>query len=128
MIDKIRSQTQYEQVMQLIEGYLQKATQAKGFQGLTAQDAQHLKDLSLLAEQYEDESLQIMPLPITVPAVVQRKIQEQGMSQKKLAELLGMGAAKVSQILNGKREPDVLFLKGIHQKLGLDGNLILDLL
>lgn len=128
MIDKIRNQTQYEQVMQLIEGYLQKATKAGGFQGLSASESEQLKGLSLLAQQYEDEALRIMPLPVTVPAVVQQKMQEQGLSQKKLAEILGMGTAKVSQILTGKREPDVLFLKGIHQKLGLDGNLILDLL
>lgn len=128
MIDKIRNQTQYEQVMQLIEQYLQKATQAGGFQGLSASESEQLKGLSLLAQQYEDEALRIMPLPVTVPAVVQQKMQERGISQKKLAEILGMGTAKVSQILTGKREPDVLFLKGIHQKLGLDGNLILDLL
>ncbi|MEO6284751.1 MAG: helix-turn-helix transcriptional regulator [Dyadobacter sp.] len=47
-------------------------------------------------------------------------------TQGKLAEMFGMGAAKVSQILNGKREPDVHFLKAIHQKLGIDGNFILD--
>lgn len=127
MIDRVRNQAQYEKIMALIESYLQKATQAGGFHTFSAAENQELKELTLLAERYEDEVLQVMPLPVSVPAVVQQKIQQQGMSQKKLAELLGMGAAKVSQILSGKREPDVTFLKGVHQKLGIDGNLILDL-
>ncbi|WP_420155965.1 helix-turn-helix domain-containing protein [Siphonobacter sp.] len=58
--------------------------------------------------------------------MVPQKIQQQGMSEKKLAELLGMGAAKVSHTLSGKREPDVTFLKGVHQKLSIDDHLILD--
>lgn len=29
-------------------------------------------------------------------------------------------------ILNGKREPDVHFLKAIHEKLGIEGNFILE--
>ena len=40
--------------------------------------------------------------------------------------MLGVGAPKLSQILNNKREPDVPFLKAIHEKLGVDGNFILE--
>ncbi len=48
------------------------------------------------------------------------------MNQNGLAEILKMPASKISQILNKKREPDVPFLKGIHEKLGIDGNYILE--
>jgi len=34
--------------------------------------------------------------------------------------------AKISQILSGRREPDVDFLRGIHVKLGIDGNVLLE--
>jgi HTH-type transcriptional regulator/antitoxin HigA len=37
-----------------------------------------------------------------------------------------METTKISQILNGKRQPDVSFLKAAHEKLGLDGNLLLE--
>ncbi len=53
-------------------------------------------------------------------------MQELDVTQKSLAEMLGIGRSKPSQILNGKREPDVLFLKAIHKKLGIDGNFILE--
>ena len=35
---------------------------------------------------------------------------------------------KLSKILNGKRTPDIQFLKNVHEKLGIDGNTLLKLL
>ncbi|WP_158856447.1 helix-turn-helix domain-containing protein [Lunatibacter salilacus] len=49
------------------------------------------------------------------------------MNQAKLAMELGMGAPKLSQILSGKREPDVDFLTAIHQKLHIDAAFLLTL-
>jgi antitoxin component HigA of HigAB toxin-antitoxin module len=126
MIDKIRNQVQYEQIMKMIEGYLKKATEGGGFHSLSQEESDELEKLSVLAAHYEDNVLNIMPLTVTISAVVQQKISEMNITQGKLAEMLGIGAAKISQILNGKREPDVHFLKAIHQKLGIDGNFILD--
>lgn len=126
MIDKIRTEIQYKQVMQLIEGFIQKATEAGGFHALNENESNELKELTLLAEYYEDNVMNIMPLTVTINAVVQQRIGELNITQGKLAEMFGMGAAKVSQILNGKRQPDVPFLKAIHEKLGIDGNFILD--
>jgi HTH-type transcriptional regulator/antitoxin HigA len=126
MIDKIRNEKQYGQVMLLIENYLEKATAGGGFHSLEKKESEELQKLTLLAEHYEDQELNIMPLTVTINSIVQQKISEMNITQGKLAEMFGMGAAKVSQILNGKREPDVAFLKALHQKLGIDGNLILD--
>jgi HTH-type transcriptional regulator / antitoxin HigA len=126
MIDKIRNEVQYKQIMTLIETHIKKATKAGGFHSLTKKEVAELKRLTLIAEQYEDLHLKIMPMPITINAVVQQKITELQITQKKLAEMFGIGTAKLSQILNGKREPDVSFLKAIHEKLGIDGNFILE--
>lgn len=126
MIDKIRNDKQYKQVMLLIERYIQKATEGGGFHTLDAVEADELERLSLLAEKYEDNVLKIMPLPLTISAVVQAKKEELGITQKGLADILGVNGSKLSQILNGKRDPDVSFLKAVHQKLGIDGNFILE--
>jgi HTH-type transcriptional regulator/antitoxin HigA len=126
MINKIRSEVQYKQVMELIEKYLQKATAQGGFHTLKKKEADELHSLSVLAEEYEDNVLKVMPLHVTINAVVQQKISELDITQKELAKMFNMGAAKISQILNGKREPDVPFLKAAHEKLGIDGNLILE--
>lgn len=67
-----------------------------------------------------------MPLPVTINALVQKKVTELNITQKQLAEMFNMGIAKISQILTGKREPDIPFLKAIHEKPGIDGNFILE--
>ena len=126
MIDKIRTDKQYKQVMSMIESYLTKATDGGGFSSLNKKETDELQKLSLLAEKYEDEVLQIMPLPVTVENIVNVKMQEMDITQAKLAEMLNIGTAKLSQILNGKRKPDVPFLKAVHEVLNVDGNLLLE--
>jgi len=126
MIDKIRNEAQYNQVMALIEKFINKATEGGGFSSLSAKEAEELSQLSLLAEHYEDDVLKIMPLPVTISSVVQHKIKELNLTQAKLAEMLGLGTSKLSQILNGKREPDVTFLKAVHNKLGISGDFLLE--
>jgi len=126
MIDKIRTDKQYKQVMSMIESYLTKATDGGGFSSLNKKETDELQKLSLLAEKYEDEVLQIMPLPVTVENIVNVKMQEMDITQAKLAEMLNIGTAKLSQILNGKRKPDVPFLKAVHKVLNVDGNLLLE--
>lgn len=126
MISKIRGEAQYNKVTTLIEGFIQKATDGGGFHSLSKDEANELESLSLLAEQYEDNVLKLMPLPATINAVVQHKINELNINQVKLAEILGLGTSKLSQILNGKREPDVSFLKALHIKLGISGDFLLE--
>jgi transcriptional regulator with XRE-family HTH domain len=47
-------------------------------------------------------------------------------SQTKLSEIIDTAASKISKILSGKQEPDAHFLKAIHEKLGIDGNVLLE--
>lgn len=126
MIDKIRNEAQYNNVMTLIEKFIEKATEKGGFNSLSDKEKEELQHLSILAEKYEDSILKIMPLPVTISSVVQRKIKELNLTQAKLAEMLGLGTAKLSQILNGKREPDIMFLKAVHTKLGISGDFLLE--
>lgn len=98
----------------------------KGEKKITASEAEQIKQMSKAIEYYEDNILQIMPLPVTVASIVHDKIEEMDITQAKLATMLDISTAKLSQILNGKRKPDVPFLKAIHQHLNIDGNFILE--
>lgn len=62
----IKTKAQYDQITQLIETLLKKATDGGGFHSLSEAESNELEKLSLLAEQYEDTVLKIMPLPITI--------------------------------------------------------------
>ncbi|MDR6783291.1 HTH-type transcriptional regulator/antitoxin HigA [Pedobacter africanus] len=126
MISKIRTEAQYHQILQLIESFIKKATDNGGFCTLSEAEANELEQLSVLAEQYEDKVLKVMPIPVTINAVIQHKIKELNITQAKLADLLGIGTSKLSQILTGKREPDVPFLKAVHSKLGISGDFLLE--
>lgn len=98
----------------------------KGEKNITDADARKIETLARSIEDYEDNVLKTIPLPITVASIVQDKIEEMHITQTQLAQMFGIAKSKVSQILNGKRQPDVAFLKAVHSKLGIDGNFILE--
>jgi len=126
MIDKIRTKKQYDQLMKLIEGLLQKATENGGFSNLSKADADELHKLTLLAAAYEDDVLKIMPLPVTLTAMIGHKMEELNITQAKMAEMLNVDQPKLSQILKGRRQPDVPFLKALYKTLHIDANFILE--
>lgn len=98
----------------------------KGEKNINDIEAKQIEDMAKAIEYYEDHILKLMPIRITVNTVVQQKATDMDITQKQLAEMLGIGTPKLSQILNGKRPPDVHFLKAVHEKLGIDGNFILE--
>ena len=70
--------------------------------------------------------MKLMPImPKTLQEAVEFKMAEQKLTQAKLAKKLGIGAPKLSQILKGRREPDVTFLKAVHKKLKIDAEFLL---
>ena len=128
MLDKLRNKNQYNQVTKLIDLLLAKATDGGGFSSLTKKESKELETLSRLVAEYEENVLKLWPLPITISDVVQQKITELNITQNKLAEIFEITNSKLSKILTGKRDPDIQFLKAVHEKLGVDGNLILDVI
>ncbi len=126
MLTKIRNEREYKAAMKTIESLLNKATEAGGFHKLPSEEATMLGNLSKLAEAYEDNTLKLMPIvPKTLQEAVEFKMAEQKLTQAKLAKKLGIGAPKLSQILKGRREPDVTFLKAVHKKLKIDAEFLL---
>lgn len=56
--------------------------------------------------------------------MIEFKMYEKKLKQKDLAKLMGISESKFSQILSGKREPDVPFLKAAHQKPGIEASFL----
>jgi len=64
--------------------------------------------------------------PDNLPDMVMLVMLEKKISQGRLAEMLELGKPKLSQILSGKRKPDVEFLKLAYKKLKIDPAFILE--
>jgi len=116
----ISSERDYDAVMQEIHTLMK-----KGEQQLTEKEVRHLQSLVAAAEKYEAEHY-ALPMPTTLSGMISMKTFEMKMKQKEMAALLGINESKLSQILNGKREPDVEFLKAIYTKLKIDPKFILE--
>lgn len=126
MIDKIRTQEQYDAIMKMIEKYILKATKLGGFHALLKQDESALHRLTLMVNDYEKRIMLPNAFQPSLNLIIQNRLAEMNITQSKLSEILNTTASKISKILSGKQEPDAHFLKAIHEKLGIDGNLLLE--
>jgi HTH-type transcriptional regulator / antitoxin HigA len=116
---KIETGKEYNSIMVKIDTLMK-----KGESNLTNKEAADLKNMALAAQAYE-KSIYTISAPKTLEGMIELKMYEKKLKQKDLAKLMGLGEAKLSQILNGKRESDVAFLKAAHQKLGIDASFLL---
>lgn len=140
-ISHIISFEDYEKAISEIEKLMK-----KGEKNLTGEEMEMLDKIAELVETYEEHN-KMTPVPRNkelakesdkdkiaailgyepdLIGLIEFKMYQLKLNQNALAEMLKIPASKISQILNKKREPDVFFLKGIHQKLGIDGNYILE--
>ena len=117
---KIISKKAYENTLSAVYKLMQ-----KGEKNITNKEALVIANLAAAIQDYE-KIHQPFPMPKTISEIVALKMFEKKINRGSLAKILGIGAPKLSQILNNKREPDVPFLKAIHEKLGVDGNFILE--
>jgi len=100
----------------------------KGEANLTAKELKILATMAKAAEEYEDNVLGLKPAkePQTITELLEQKMYENKLTQAKLADTLGLGKSKLSEILSGKRKPDVTFLKAVYKKLKVDPAFLLD--
>ena len=119
---QIKSKREYHQTMIQVYDLMN-----KGEHTLSEDQLSKLSVMAEAAEKYENEvlGLGVLKTPKTIPEMVELKMFEQKISQTTLAEKLGFSPSKVSEILSGKRKPDVPFLKGIYEKLQIDADFIL---
>jgi HTH-type transcriptional regulator/antitoxin HigA len=123
MKHEITSKEAYHETMVAIYGLMN-----KGEANLTEKELSKLEAMVKAAEKYEDSVLKLKPAkqPQTIAEVIEQKMYENKMSQTALAAALGLGKSKLSEILNGKRKPDVPFLKALYKKLNIDPAFLLD--
>ena len=115
----IKTEAQYKKAMSEILTLMN-----KGEGNLSKTETNKLREMALAAQAYE-KSIYTIPPPQTIEGMIELKMYEKKLKQKELAKLMGLSEPKLSQILTGKREPDVSFLKAAHVKLGIDASFLL---
>jgi len=85
-------------------------------------EADELDVLALLIERYEEENF-----PVDLPGPVEAirfRMEQQGLSQKDLVPYIG-SAARVSEVLNGKRQISVNMMRNLNRGLGIPAEVLL---
>ncbi len=72
---------------------------------------------SLLIHEYEQKYYKIEPL--SAIDALKYEMEEQGLTQTALAHRFGMSKSTISEILSGKKQMSVNFLKYLHKDLGI---------
>ena len=90
---------------------------------LSENDARHLEVLAILVEKYENEHFPV-ELPTPVEAI-EFRIDQLGINRSELANLIGFPKSRVSEVLNGKRNPSLDMMRALHEKLGIPADVLL---
>ena len=119
---RIKNEKEYEVIMERIEELLGIVTNE------TPIDNKYSIELDLLSnlvEEYEDEHY-----PIGTPSLVETiklRMYEMHLTQKGVAELIGISPSRVSEILSGKSEPTYQVARNISKDLNIDASIVLGL-
>ena len=127
MVYKINSDEEYQQVMEKVEAYLQKATKIGGFHHLTPDERNELQLLSQIAEAWED-NIPLMPIrqPRTLVEMIELKMYERKLNQKELAALLEISPTRLSEVMQGKRKVNMDLAKRLFLVLKISPEFILE--
>ena len=111
---------QYQRLLKNIDSMMR-----KGEKKLSPKELAHLKAMAIVAEEYEDSNFPLAA-PKNLSEMIELRMFQMKMNQTKAAQMLGVTNSKFSQILRGRRKPDIPFLKAVHKKLKVDAQFLLD--
>ena len=116
----------YRNAENKMQSLLKLATKKGGFDFLSEKETKELKKNTLVVKNYEEKHI-VIPFPETLQGIIELKMYENKLKQKELAKILNTSDTQLSEIIHKKRKPSLSFLKSLHQVLGIDGNLLLEL-
>lgn len=117
---EIRNELQYERIFERIEELL------KIVDDETPMTDRYMVELVLLSDLVAEYEEKYYPIELpTLIEMVQERMAEMKLSQKELAELLGISPPRISEYLNGKSEPTLKVARLMHQKLDIDPEILL---
>lgn len=117
---EIKNETQYDCIIERIEELLQVVNND------TPITDRYMVELDLLADLVVEFEEKHYPVEVpTLNEVIRLRMAEMGLTQKGLAEMLGVSPSRISEYMNGKSEPTLHVAKLLHQKLDIDPGILL---
>ena len=117
---EIKDERQYDVLIERIEELLPLVSNE------TPEDDRNLVELDIIADLVEEYEQKYYPVRMpTLPEIIKDEMAERGISQKELAELLGVSPSRISEYLTGKAEPTLKVARLMHKKLDIDPDFIL---
>jgi antitoxin component HigA of HigAB toxin-antitoxin module len=116
----ITDKREYYLVMSEIESYLQ-----KGFDALSPEDEERLHDLSTAAEAWEFSAYP-MPTNPQIRDILLFVMHQRKINQTELSQALDISKTLLSDVINGKKKPNLEIVKNLHKQFNVDGNIILE--
>ncbi len=117
---KIKNVNEYNAIIERIEDLLGVVNNETSIED---KNLVELELLSSLVEEYEDEHY-----PIGSPSlvdVIKLRMYEMKLTQKGLAELIGISPSRISEILSGKTDPTYIVARNISKNLNIDASIVL---
>ena len=117
---KIKDEKQYQIILKRVEALMDTVTED------TPPNDPDFVELDLLADLAEEYEMEHYPIgEPALPEILKLRMYEMQLSQKSLAELLGVSAPRISDYLTGKSQPTFAIARKMHHNLNIDANLIL---
>jgi HTH-type transcriptional regulator/antitoxin HigA len=116
----IENEEQYQAAIERIEELLPITTEE------TPLDDKNMVELVLLSGLVAD--YEEITYPIAEPSlvdIIKLRMYEMGLTQRALAELLGISPSRVNDIVSGRTEPTFKIARDISQKLNIDPSVVL---
>ena len=117
---EINDERQYEVLIERIEELLPLVSNE------TPASDRNLVELDIisdLAEEYEEKYYPVeMP---TLAEIIKDEMAERGITQKELAELIGVSPSRIREYMTGKAETTLRVARLLNQKLDIDADFIL---
>ena len=117
---RIENEKQYKAAMERIEELLPLVTED------TPEDDKNSVELVLLSNLVADYDEVNYPISTpTLTDVLKLRMYELNLTQKALADMLGVSPSRVNEYLTGKSEPTLKVARSINRELSIDANIIL---
>ena len=112
---QIKTEEQYEAACARIDELL------KVVNNDTPKTDRNLLELDLISDLVADYEEKHYPIATpTLVEIIKLRMYEMGLTQTKLAEMLGISTARISEIITGKGEPSLKTGREISRKLNID--------